>query len=227
MSRVLLALMAATSAAVAAPIPKGESETERIERLFGKPVDPDKDCTFRLDGKSLTITVPDKPHTIHKGICNAPRLVRDVRGDFVAKVKAICRLPGGAKSYPCFAGMIVFQNETTFATFQVTRELQLMDGSFSACAYEDGRKIDGIAVTGSRRVEPTMPLWFRMTRQGGELTHAFSYDGVEWEPLVRWRVHVPLDRSLSVGICAGHEGISGFTATFEDLTVEPIVGEKR
>ena len=47
MTRVLLAVVAITSAAVAAPVPR-QTERERIERLFGRPVDPDKDCDFKL-----------------------------------------------------------------------------------------------------------------------------------------------------------------------------------
>src|SRR4051812_31099083 len=72
-------------AASAAPVP-GEKP---FQTSWDPPTDPDGDCTFqRVEGK-LTITLPGSDHDlgIERGRMNAPRLLRDVEGDFVVQVR--------------------------------------------------------------------------------------------------------------------------------------------
>src|SRR5437763_144727 len=52
-----------------------------------KPVDPDGDCRFDRDGDKLTISIPGKDQTLYDSELNAPRLLRDVAGDFVVEVR--------------------------------------------------------------------------------------------------------------------------------------------
>ncbi len=63
------------------------------------PVDPDKDCKMVQKEDMLTIELPGKPHDILAAgkRNNAPRLLRDVKGDFRVdvRVRCDCTLPMG------------------------------------------------------------------------------------------------------------------------------------
>lgn len=79
---VLTALLLAC-AALAAPAPQPSLPG------WGKPVDPDKDCKFRRGKDSLTIEMPGGDHdydTARKRL-NAPRLVREIEGDFEIQLR--------------------------------------------------------------------------------------------------------------------------------------------
>src|SRR5438046_9849061 len=72
--------------AAAAPVPK-ETNEQQLARLFGTPVDPNKDCEFAFDGKKLTVRVGKGDHALHTTgpRTGAPRTLREVEGDFTAR----------------------------------------------------------------------------------------------------------------------------------------------
>src|SRR5438309_1058286 len=73
----------------------GEKKPKEIKG-WGKVTDPDGDCTFKEDKGKLTITVPAGFHGLHpKRAMNAPRVLREVEGDFTATVKVTCALKPG------------------------------------------------------------------------------------------------------------------------------------
>jgi hypothetical protein len=65
------------------------AEDAPFETGWNKPVDPDGDCKFSRDKGVLTIEVPGRHHDlgVENGNMNAPRLLRDVEGDFTAQVR--------------------------------------------------------------------------------------------------------------------------------------------
>src|SRR5580704_11340407 len=89
MRSVVIVLLVAPLA-VAAPIPK-ETEADKIRRLYGTPEDPDKFCTFALDGNQLRLTAAKGLRGLNpsRGLTNAPRTLKPVRGDFEASVRVI------------------------------------------------------------------------------------------------------------------------------------------
>ena len=120
MPRLLLLLLLAPLA-VAAPVPKNTAR-ERIEKEFGKIVDPKGDCGFDVKGDSLTITMPaDEVRDITKGVDTAPRVEREVTGDFVltvtisaplTKKAEVAKAMKGAKDvWPFVGGGVQFRGE--------------------------------------------------------------------------------------------------------------------
>src|SRR6185369_8187758 len=65
-----------------------ENSPQRI-RGWGDVVDPDGDCTIRFRQGKLSITVPGTPHDLSPLYekKNAPRVLREVTGDFSVRVK--------------------------------------------------------------------------------------------------------------------------------------------
>lgn len=56
---------------------------------WDKPLDPDSDCKFTREKDSLTIELPGTDHDYYplRGRVNAPRLLREIEGDFEMQVR--------------------------------------------------------------------------------------------------------------------------------------------
>lgn len=230
MRHTLLVMALVAPFAPAAPPPKGEPA--RMEKLFGTPVDPDKDCTFKLDRKKLVITVPDKAHPVATQagkLATAPRVLREVTGDFVARVKVVCRLPQVArakvgKSWEYAAGLIVEQNERRYVSIEITRfATTTTDGPLTQLhrrACWDGTAITTCTNDGKTDLEAE--TWLELARVGDRIHVATTHNsGQTWDSISDPVRHT-LPQDIKVGLIAGHSGPAGFTATFEDFTVEPL-----
>lgn len=231
MTRLAVVLLLA-SAAAAAPVPNNAAETEKITKLFGTPVDSDKDCRFRLDGEKLTITVPDKPHDLDPplGAVSAPRTARDLKGDFVVRVKVVCKPPdnpnpadGKAGEYT--AGLVLYGDKEHAVRMDIARrvvangpgESQVQTRTWQVGASSGSATSDG-------RATPTTPLWLRITRRGNTVSSAYSHDGENWNTFSNHTGELPA--ALKVGVMAAHSCDTGFTATFEGFAVEPLADGK-
>ena len=86
---LLLCALAGGLAAAPAPISRPSKETGPWFDGWDRPVDPLGDCKFARKGDRLTITVPGKGHQLDivQGGLNAPRLLREVEGDFLVQVR--------------------------------------------------------------------------------------------------------------------------------------------
>src|SRR4051812_14129390 len=67
---------------------------------WGVVSDPDGDCTLKEANGKLTITVPPTLHDLNprSGKLNAPRVTREIEGDFVVQVKVSGAFRPGEKS---------------------------------------------------------------------------------------------------------------------------------
>jgi hypothetical protein len=85
MNRSLFALVALllACAALAAPVP------DPFKSGWGHPIDPDKDCKITRNNGVLTIEMPggDHDYDTARERLNAPRLVRELEGDFEIQVR--------------------------------------------------------------------------------------------------------------------------------------------
>src|SRR5207253_2814760 len=75
---------------------------------WDRPVDPLGDCRFERAGEVLTITVPGERHGLEASgrYLNAPRLLRDVKGDF-SSVRVGGGLRPGGRNRCRSAGLVV------------------------------------------------------------------------------------------------------------------------
>ena len=80
-------LLPALAGQKAAEQPQAGGEEDWLRR-WGQVIDPDADSRFRATRTSLTVTVPAAPRVFapERGRSNAPRVVREVQGDFLAQI---------------------------------------------------------------------------------------------------------------------------------------------
>lgn len=101
MTRALLLAVASTAGviATAAPIPV-EDDAAKVQRLYGTWTNPDRDCKCILMGDALRVKLPAGGTSYYWGGASrgsAPRLMKDVAGDFDAVVQVRAAFPERVK----------------------------------------------------------------------------------------------------------------------------------
>ncbi|HEY7311218.1 MAG TPA: hypothetical protein VH643_17790 [Gemmataceae bacterium] len=88
-----LFLLLIAYAVLAAPVPATKDG-------WGRPVDPDHDCKITIKDDTVTMELPGGDHELNpkRDRFNAPRLLRDVEGDFVVQVRVSASFRPSAKS---------------------------------------------------------------------------------------------------------------------------------
>lgn len=224
-------LMLLPLVAVAAPVPK-ETDAQKLEKAFGKPVDPNKDCEFAFDGKKLTMKAGKGDHALHvqQGRMAAPRTLKEVAGDFVATVKAAAEPPKDAK--PALAsrnflfhsqGLLLWIDEKNYVRFEQARMDPLGGAEVKHYVnyelFKDGEWTrSGMWTDGA--LDATKPTTFRLTRTGNAVAGSFSQDdGKTWADLPA--LDLELKDKVHVGVVTNHNTDAPFTATFENFAVTP------
>ncbi len=113
--------------------PEGRAPTRRDD-AWGHAVDPDADCNFEMDTSEdkLRIIVPGKTHILSAeiGQVNAPRILRDLKGDFDLRVRVGgTSRPGGRATTTVYspyhgAGLVIWQDEENYVRLEIAADLQ-------------------------------------------------------------------------------------------------------
>jgi regulation of enolase protein 1 (concanavalin A-like superfamily) len=184
-------------------------------------VDPDGDCTFRAEGDRLTIAVPATAHDLsaEAGRTNAPRVLRDVTGDFTAHVtvSGVVR-PGAGSTLPDRvpyqgAGLLLWHDANNYVRLE--RAAMLLGGTVHFhVRFEQRQK-------GRMAGEHTLPIEdrdtaLRLVRRGHEVVGSFNQGG-EWKRLLGLAVTFPPE--VRVGVTAINSSRQPFAPRFEDFRV--------
>jgi regulation of enolase protein 1 (concanavalin A-like superfamily) len=226
---LLCALVAGGLFAAPAPFPQ---PVRAWVTGWDKPVDPLGDCRFDRTSDKLTITVPGKGHELDvvQGRLAAPRLLRQVEGDFVAEVRVgAVVIPQGRKGtqkagllLPLGRGFITLQrvavqNDDEGTSFFLigVRYPTIPDHSlvrYRACWPPEGG-----------------PAYLRLERRGDWLTLKVSEDGKVWKrangPFRFQGFQVP--QRLRVGVVAETTGEATFKAVFDQFKLPPLDSKTR
>jgi len=228
MHRNSLMLLGLLSACVLASGAGRDEQTDpRALQGWGEVIDPDGDCKFSVEGEKLTIAIPGTDHalSVERGQMNAPRVLRDVEGDFVAQVKVSGPFPTQAQGVvptrrPFHgAGLLLWQDPENFIRLE-RAELVVPGRNMSYASFElrrGGRferqgNAAELPVTGEE-------LFLRLERRNGLVFGSVSSDGDHWTALRPMAVDLP--RALRVGIVAGHNTSTPFRPRFEGFTLSP------
>jgi len=200
------------------------SNTTNADDSAGSPLvgwdiilDPDDDCEIK---STITITVPKSTHDLNPlRKLNAPRLLKEVTGDFTASVKVTGDFVPDAGDFRA-AGMVIWEDEHHF--------LRLERGAFVKrgelyCAtppFEHWRNEKPFGFIPFYK--PVADLfqgsstWFKIQRKDDRLIAWTSNDGNEWKQVMDKEDSFP--EQVSVGLMAMSRS-SAFTVDFDSFDI--------
>lgn len=197
---------------------------------WGTVIDPDKDCKVTEEKGKLTIKVPGSLHDLYPGQTdpkkrnNAPRVLQEVKGDFVAKVKVTAdwkpgdKLPGSTTVPYNGAGLLVWESDTHLIRFE--RNVFVRPGmriSYTTpLQYADGRGANAVKST-TEEFFQGRSTWLKVERTGEKLTTSISHDGEKW--IETATLAAKLGETLRVGVEAVNSSNTEFSVEFEAFTV--------
>ena len=232
MVRAVVALLALTPLAFAAPVPKPESDAERFKRLFGKAELPGKKGEFKLTGDTLTVTFPKGKYVgaeAHPLL--SPRTAREVEGDF--ELTAAVRITGPkdppttGTQWDMGGGLVAWDDEsekqpdgpgTVFAArrFEINEfrnRDKLVWWEESAAQFRQY----GHTPKAAEGADPTTTRHLRLTRRGDTFAVSVSDDGKDWTEQASRKVEA--DSKMRVGVWAYKRVDGDGDVVFEQVTL--------
>jgi hypothetical protein len=199
----------------------------RPEEAWGHAFDPDADCDFKINpsGDKLRIIVPGKAHILSAeiGQVNAPRILRDINGDFDLHVRvAGTSRPEGRATTTTYspyhgAGLVIWQDEENYVRLEIAADS--LSGKARPYVNFEYRKEGALAASrGINNGDGSDHL--RLKRRGDEIFASFGPDGARWSSFPPLTVR--LNDRLMVGVTAINSSTKPLTAEFERFDVAEI-----
>jgi len=221
-----LLFLAAAPLALAAPVPR-ETQDEKLRRLYGTPEDPDKLCTFALEGNRLRLTAAKGLRGLNpsRGLVNAPRTLKPVTGDFVATLRVVEDAPATGTDRDSEAytpsgggGLLLWVDADNH--LRLSRS-QWVGGGGSPTTYNLRGAVGGneLGHVHNLNTLDTKPITFRLTRTRGTLSSAYRHDGGAWQSFKD--VEVDLPQTVKIGVYVAHNFDKPLDVVFEPLSVKP------
>ncbi len=223
---LLSCALAGAVMAAPAPFPR---QSQAWLAGWDRPADPLGGCRFERDGDRLTVTIPGPGHawdSQHLRL-NAPHLLRDVQGDFVAQVRVGGAFgPTSADGYQQ-AGLLLtdgvrFLRLTRLAMLPGEKDsdpVSLFNLSLGESASESTSSFD-LYHGGLPGPPLEQPGYLRLERRGSMLRLAASLDGQKWVALDEpWRFDLP--RKVKVGVVAETTAEGAFAPWFDQFRLLP------
>ncbi|MCI0684304.1 MAG: sigma-70 family RNA polymerase sigma factor [Gemmataceae bacterium] len=215
--------------------PPGDEDEGDWLSLWGKVVDPARDTEFKATRKTLTLTVPGGAHVFGAdGRRTAPRVMREVGGDFLIQVKTATVLPKGTPRFerdllPPAPGADRHRADLNAAGFQgagivvMQDDQNLLKLGRGTLFHQDSREnylawqshSPERSTHDSKLVSGRPFAYLRLQRFGPHLFPAGSHDGERWTNLPPITGELPA--VLQVGLVAEHNTSEGFQASFSDF----------
>ncbi len=191
---------------------------------WGEVVDPDGDCTVREKDGKLVVDLPAGTHDIYFGKgCNAPRVMQEVDGDFVAQVKVTAGWGTGVPAstdYYHGAGLLVWDSQQHYLRMERNLFYSTRVGDtirYITPLYDrDEKRVNGWK---SSRMEffRGKSTWLRIQRSGKRFATSISHDGNQWTTTAVLTTEFP--DKIQVGVHAICASPGDFAAEFADFTL--------
>ena len=187
---------------------------------WGIAIDPDQDCQIVDKGKALEISIPNTHHDLNadNDKLNAPRVVREVTGDFTLTVKVTGGFRPSAKStnpkaVPYIgAGIVVWQDSDNYVF--LGRAGINRNGKISEFAAFEEREWGTRGAVNNRGIDPG-GVWLRLERRNNRLLGYTSKDGQNWSRLDPMEPTYPA--TLKVGLYAINGCTDPMSVRFENF----------
>ena len=185
-------------------------------------IDPDNDCKVEDKGSVLAIEVPGTIHDLDadNDRFNAPRVVREVSGDFSVTVKVVGGFKPGAKSTKPKgvpyngAGIFVWQDSDNYVFLGSAAILR--NNKVKQLAALESAEWGSRAAVNNHGIDPGT-VYLRLERRGNRLLGSTSKDGKSWEKLDPMEPSYPA--TLKVGLYAINTSSDPLTVRFEDFNL--------
>lgn len=218
---VMLVAFAAFNVLAAAPVKEKKAQTIKG---WGTVIDPDRDCKVKDEGGRVTITVPATHHDLTRTDdgkkLNAPRILRDVKGDFHVQVKVrTFPLPqantssSGKHSFVS-SGLLIWIDDQNFLRFDRAAEGSSPSPFVWTERFEGGKPV----TQKLSRLSANSETWLRIARKGDKLMVSFSGDGDQWIEVLAEEVKLP--EKIKVGVQAINTTNTEFAPILEEFKVE-------
>jgi hypothetical protein len=215
------------------PQPNPETDPKPDRRglaAWGQVVDPNGDCTITENDGKLTIKVPGTLHDLNPGETDpkkrntAPRVLREVQGDFVLTVKVTAdwkpgnKLPSATTQPYNGAGLLVWGSNLDFVRLE--RNVWVSPkGRFSyrtPIYCVQGRPSNQFR-SGRDEFFKGRSTWLKVERTGEKITTSISHDGKEWTETAVLTTKFP--ESVRVGVEAINSSDKEFVVEFEEFKI--------
>ena len=191
---------------------------------WGVAIDPQKDCEFSRDVERLTMKIVASRHQRggEKMSLNAPRVMREVEGDFTITVKVVGNFhPGGPSTNPMSApwhgaGILVWNDADNY--IRLERASVNRGGNVSPYInFEEFKSgVHGVTNNGDANEGN---CWLRMERKGGTIIGSVSFDGGVWKELKPMQIAWPA--KLKLGLQATTtSSLLPWTVSFENYALK-------
>jgi regulation of enolase protein 1 (concanavalin A-like superfamily) len=227
MSRHCLAfaLVACFCAALAA------QEEKALIKGWGKFVDPDKDCSAKVQDGKLVISVPGKDHDlgVERNQMTAPRVLREVEGDFIIQVRVSGEFrPGDAATTERApfngAGILLMKDEQTY--LRIERATFHRDGNTYVYASWELRRngeVERFANASDLPLDEGKDTFLRLERRSDKIHAAVSQERDKWHYLEPKTVALP--GKVHIGVAAVNTSTRVFAPRFDEIKLFRDVGE--
>jgi hypothetical protein len=197
---------------------------------WGTLIDSDNDCTIKEEAGKLAITVPSGTHDLNMkvGGMKAPRVLREVDGDFIAQVKVSGEFDPGDQAADSDttsfngAGLLLWQDEKNYLRLERNAWWSRQDKA-TACYsplieyYLDGEYQGTRPKVDSAEFFKASSTWLKLERRGDKVTASYSHDGQEWTMAKEIMVEIP--QRIQVGVAAVNTSKKPFAVEFEEFRV--------
>ncbi len=187
-------------------------------------IDPDDDCLVSRDEASgrASILVPGSAHLLSVEIdrMNAPRILREVTGDFEVRVRVKGIDAPGARAttgrYAPYhgAGILLWKNPDHYVRLEIAADHR-KTGAYPYANFEL-RRAGRLVSSWGIKIEDGS-TYLRIMRAGDELRAAFSSDGRKWTPFAVLEAGLP--ERIEVGVVGINSAAKPLKAEFEDFRV--------
>jgi len=206
--------------ALIAMAPIAKAGPPRSLEGWGDVVDPTGDCRINLVKEKLTIAVPGTKHdlSVETGDTTAPRVVKEIDGDFIAQVKVSGNVRfngrGLSQRYLPYhgAGFLILVDDQTYLRFE-RAAISQPDGA--GMHYANFELRQGGNRTASHALQmPDRDTYLRLERRGSRIIGSVSDNGLRWMPLEPIAAELP--KRIKVGVVAVNTSTDPFKAEFSD-----------
>jgi regulation of enolase protein 1 (concanavalin A-like superfamily) len=157
------------------------------------------------------------------GATNAPRVLREIEGDFQAEVQVVGSVPilrpNLVGKYPWYgAGFLVWQDDNNYVRFERARIIFGDDGPvYANWELRQHGKFVRKGANEEGRLDEAQDAHLKLTRKGNTFAAAYSRDGKDWKELPP--ITAELAKTLKVGVIATQNTPLGYEAAFEKLKI--------